>query len=598
MLYRAFHTTAESRLEHQPYISVSGKVITWDGRLDNRDELVSQLGDVVKEDCTDVAIVASAFERWGTGSFAKLTGDWALAIWDPHDQELTLARDYIGVKLLFYQLRGSRVSWCNHLVPLVLSGESLTLCEEYIAAFLASRLQGHLTPYREIHSVPPGKFVRIRNGNPSVHAYWKFDPRLEIRYKTDAEYEEHFRHLFRQAVRRRLRSPWPILAELSGGYDSSSIVCMSDDILAKEGAETPSLDTFSYSYLDEPDADDCLYFTKVEEKRSRIGHHVEIRGSGNTFSIESPMFRAFPHYGGRREVEVARSNVVKNGKYRVTLSGNGGDEFMGQALYPVVVLADFLQHLRVREFTTSLAAWSLLKRRPLIQLLFQTLLLLMPTSVRSKIAPEAKLQPWLNRDFAKRQNLSALLLEPAAEGSWFWPPRSRNSLQMRAIWSGTLTNFPPTADETRYPYFDQTLTEFLMSIPGDQLLRPGDRRSLMRRALSGILPTEILSRRTKQLEIRCYIVTFEAHWEALKDILNSPLSSALGYIRQTDFHAALMAAKAGQLPIHSMLLLRALFLELWLRQAATLNVISFPAEVHKLLSPTSSSEKAPAFSLS
>src|SRR5260370_38319376 len=97
MLYRPFHTTTESRLERQPRISESGKILTWDGRLDNRDELIKQLVNVLKDDQTDVAIVAAAVARWGTDCFAKLVGDWALSIWDPREQHLPLAAGYIAV---------------------------------------------------------------------------------------------------------------------------------------------------------------------------------------------------------------------------------------------------------------------------------------------------------------------------------------------------------------------------------------------------------------------------------------------------------------------------------------------------------------------
>jgi len=77
ILYRAFHTTKESRRESQPHVSPSGAVITWDGRLDNRAELISELRDVLTLDSTDVAIVAAVYEKWGSDCFPRLMGDWA-----------------------------------------------------------------------------------------------------------------------------------------------------------------------------------------------------------------------------------------------------------------------------------------------------------------------------------------------------------------------------------------------------------------------------------------------------------------------------------------------------------------------------------------
>jgi asparagine synthase (glutamine-hydrolysing) len=94
-------------------------VITWDGRLDNRDELMPQLH-------TDLAIVAAAFERWRTDSFAKLIGDWALAIWNQGDRSLVLARDYVGIRHLFYYPKQESVVWCTNLAVLVLLANRLT----------------------------------------------------------------------------------------------------------------------------------------------------------------------------------------------------------------------------------------------------------------------------------------------------------------------------------------------------------------------------------------------------------------------------------------------------------------------------------------
>src|ERR1700732_2413300 len=71
ILYRAFHTTKESRREKQPHMSPSGAVITWDGRLDNHAELISELSDYLTNGSTDVAIVAMAFEKWGANCFTK-----------------------------------------------------------------------------------------------------------------------------------------------------------------------------------------------------------------------------------------------------------------------------------------------------------------------------------------------------------------------------------------------------------------------------------------------------------------------------------------------------------------------------------------------
>src|SRR6267378_8142565 len=294
MVYRPFFTTTESRQEKQPYTSRRGKLLMWDGRLDNREDLVRELGGHLLCEQADVAIVACAYESWGPETFVRLIGDWALSIWDPAENTVVLARDYAAVRRLYYHATRQSVVWCTHLAPLVIASDGkLEVNEEYVAGYLVRHADASLTPYKNVQAVPPGSWVKFDNGKIITHAYWSLQPK-SLRYRSDAEYEEHFRHLFRQAVRRRLRSDSPILAELSGGLDSSSIVCMADDILAKGGAEAPGLDTTSRYDSEEPSCDERPYFSKVEEKRGRAGFHVSVTNYLKSFPLRFHEFVAVP----------------------------------------------------------------------------------------------------------------------------------------------------------------------------------------------------------------------------------------------------------------------------------------------------------------
>jgi asparagine synthase (glutamine-hydrolysing) len=574
LLYRALHTTSESRLERQPYSFGAEKMLMWNGRLDNRADLIQQLQDTANSDLTDVAIVASAFERWGTNCFSRLIGDWALSIWDERERELILARDYMGIRHLFYYPKQNGVVWCTHLNPLALLGDQLTVCDEYIAGYLAFFPDAHLTPYREIQSVPPGQFVCISHTQTTVNSYWSFGSHPKTRHKTDADYEEHFRHLFRQAVHRRLRADSPVLADLSGGLDSSSIVCMADDIFTKEGAEAPGVDTFSYYDGNEPGEDDFAHLTKVEDKRGKRGLHVDLKGVGDSLSLDYPAFVATPGFGCRSELKAALSDLIRKGKYRVMLAGTGGDEMNGQPLDPCLLMADMLIDLRFADLAKHLMSWSLLSKRPLIQLLLQSLAQLVPVTVRSKMLEQGKLEPWINRRFARHHRISARQMGDV-RGLRLFRPGIRDARQTFIALTRHMTYLAPSVVEVRYPYLDQTLVEFLSTIPLDQLLRPGQRRSLMRRALASILPAEILSRKTKAAAARCYSVSLEKHWDTVERMFASPLSCRLGYLDRHKVCVSLAAMKNGQMPTHSLRLLKALSLELWLREVATRGIVAF-----------------------
>src|SRR5262245_15210423 len=120
MVYRAFHTNKESRRETQPLVSHEGYTLCWDGRLDNRDELISMLRDGhVSSNSTDIAIVLASYRNWGESFLSRLIGDFALSLWDLRKRVLILARDAVGPRPLFYHSNENRIIWSSELSPLL-----------------------------------------------------------------------------------------------------------------------------------------------------------------------------------------------------------------------------------------------------------------------------------------------------------------------------------------------------------------------------------------------------------------------------------------------------------------------------------------------
>lgn len=578
LLHRPFHTTSKSRSEKQPYVSAGGSVITWDGRLDNRDALIAELHGALEGTPTDVSIVAAAFDRWESGCFQRIVGDWALSVWRPLQRDLCLAVDYIAIRHIFYRVTDRAVFWATDLDPLVLlSAGKLHLDDEYIAGFLAADPDAHCTPYQEILEVPPGHFVCIRHGHSFLQRYWRPDPKRFIWYKSDAEYEEHFRHVFRQAVRRRLHSESPILAELSGGLDSSSIVCMADDIFAREGAETPRLDTLSKYDKSEPNGDDWIYFQKIEQKRGRTGYHIDTsKLADGSAPLRYDEFASLPgSIGIARVSDAERAAIVRNGGYRTILSGIGGDEFMGGIPDPCAQLGDLLVRLKLPTLTKELVEWSLIKRTPIIQLFSAVVLDLLPALVTQRFLKEAKPEAWINRRFAKRAALPLLQLGPKEHLGFLLPSRRSYACAVLAMANrmAKRTYLKPALEDTRYPFLDQDLVQFVLAIPANQLLRPGQRRSLLRRSLIGVVPAEILERRTKQFAGRTPVLAIGNMWRELEEIFCNSLSSALGYIDSAGFLGAVRAATNGR-SIHVVRMVRTISLELWLQDIISRGLVT------------------------
>ena len=581
LLYRPFHTTVESRREKQPYTSSRGFILTWDGRLDNREVLMADLRSDLDASPTDIAIFAAAFDRWDTDCFRRIVGDWAVSIWKPEQRELLFAADYMAIRHIFYYLKNDRIWWSTDLSPLVLlSGDKFHIDDDYIAGYFANEPDAHSTPYREIREVPPGQFVRVRNGNVLVERFWRFSPKSRIHYKTDTEYEEHFRNVFRQSVRRRLRSDSPVLAELSGGLDSSSIVCMADAIIAIEGEQVPLLDTISYYDDTEPNGDDSVYFPEIEKKRGRVGIHVDGSKLGSSAaSLRCPEFRPLPGaLGAGQNIGDERAAVMRGGGYRAVLSGIGGDEFMGGVPDPRAHLADLILQFKLIRLAKQLTAWSLVKRGPWIQLLWRSAIDLLPPSLSQYFAKEAKVEPWIRKDFAKRTKLAVRQLG-VDEYFGLWLPTRRSCIAGVLLMASKLAKYTPPVsalEEARYPYLDQNLIEFILSIPASQLLRPGERRSLMRRSLAGIVPQEILSRRTKQVGARTPVLVLEKHWDELRNIYETSLSSDLGYVHEDRFLKVISDARVGK-TVPLVRVLWAISLEHWLRDLAGRGLLDAPA---------------------
>jgi asparagine synthase (glutamine-hydrolysing) len=586
ILYRAFHTTKESHREKQPHISSSGAVITWDGRLDNRAELISELSDSLTNGSTDVAIVAIAFEKWGANCFPKLIGDWALSIWNPGNRSLILAKDPIGTCHLYYSFDNNRVTWSTILDPLVrLAGKTFALNEEYIAGWFSMFPAVDLTPCIGIHSVPPSSSVLLRPGKHAVSKYWDFDPKNKIRYRADAEYEEHFRTVFATAVQRTLRSDRPVLAELSGGRDSSSIVCMADTVIARGTAETQRLDTLSMYDDSEPNWNERPYFTKVEEKRGRTGWHVNV-GARDPQRIPVPepplesvhtRFVPTPGYDGRTAPHF-RMCMASQGN-RVVLSGIGGDEVMGGVPTPVPELENLLARAQFSALVHQLKVWALEKRKPWFHLFWDAARGFFPLTL---VGVPKYMRPalWLQSSFVKRHR--AALTGYPSRTKLFGPlPSFQDNVgtldALRRQLARTSLPFEPPF-EKRYPYLDRGLLEFMFAIPREQLVRPTQRRSLMRRALVGIVPDEILNRKTKAFVARSPMVAISNDWAHFAAMTQNMLSSSLGIVDPKRILEALQKVRRGE-ETPMITLRRTLCLEEWLKDLRALGIINLDTNV-------------------
>lgn len=584
ILCYSLHTTAESRRETLPHVTRAGSILTWTGRLDNRGDLVRRFSDLLTANSTDLDIVAAAYESEKTASFGILLGDWTLSVWDPLTSSLILAKDSIGTRHLYYSFGDSHVTWSTVLDPLILAeNKCFSLSEEYIAGWFSLFPAAHVTPYVGISSVPASSFVLLRPGKREVHKYWDFDPFKRIRYQKDEEYEEHFRALFAEAVRRRLRTDSPAVAELSGGMDSSSIVCMADELIRSGDTRTPRLDTLSYYIDSEPTWNEKPYFTRIEQQRGRTGCHIDAsKQRFLDFGTNGAHFAATPaSCTGHDEVARCTAACLRSQQNRVMLSGIGGDELLGGVPTPLPELENLLVTAQLGKLAQQLRAWALTKRRPWFHLLFETLREFWPPDLPP--VPEYKRPlPWLSRSFVRR-NRDALLGYERRLKLFGPPPVFQENLatlaSLRRQLSCEVLPFEPPY-ERRYPYLDRTLLEFIFAIPREQLVRPGQRRSLMRRAMAGLVPEEILNRKRKAYVARSPALFVSSECSRLVEKTNHMVSCELGIVDGPSLAAVLNRAGAG-LPVPAVAILRTFLIEIWLERLLRCNVVAQRMPVQK-----------------
>ncbi len=575
MSHRAFCTTRESRFESQPLLTSQGHMLAWNGRLDNRAELLRQLrNDLPKrpETVPDLDIVTAAYLKWGADCFVRLLGDFCLSLWDERLQLLYLARDVVGARTLYFYFDREHVCWSTHLAPLLqvfrLRPE---LEEEYIAGHLTRAPEPGLTPYKNIHAVKPAHFVTISPAGQVVERrYWSLYPSSDIRYRTDEQYVEHFLHEFRDAVRCRLRSDGPVFAELSGGLDSSSIVCMADQILASEQVQAPRLQTISQVFDESPTADERKFIRLVEEQRGIRGHYVfeddhrMLTPLPSDFLIvtPNPILLALNYLKAIHE-------AMHENNARVLLSGQGGDELLGSnySAYPEV--ADHLRTLKLLLLHRRLRSWSNALRKPYLQLLWKDALLpLLPRRVQTvfKRGPAGTLPPWFSPSFIKRMNLRERNLGIKDTFGFRLSSEKDQSAgfisMVRGLSLGSRSE--QSCIDFTYPYLHRPLVEFLQAIPVEQLLRPGENRSLMRRAMRGILPDKIAERKTKGNPEEVIARALMREWARLRPMLENARVCTRGYMDQGALLAALDRARHGCEPLSSPLL-STICLEQWLR---------------------------------
>jgi len=502
-------TTPESIHEKQPLLNESGDVcLTLDGRVDNREELRAALeakGARLRAD-TDAELVLRAYETWGEDSPAKIIGDFAFAIWDGRNRQLFCARDFLGIKPLYYNTNYHTFLFASELHQLF---EDVRILREPNEGMIGEYLSGIITDteetlYHNIFRLPPAHSLLISTRGIKKKRYWDIDPGKEIRYGKDSEYAQHFFQVFKEAVGCRLRSHTPLGAYLSGGLDSSSVVVVAQSLFQAGIVKDRGFETFSMHFPQVPACDESDYILEVvrmwDLKSNAVFPEEAVSG---WYAEQARRYLDIPDYPNGA-IENSVKALAKAKGIKVLLTGTGGDEALYGSLYS---LADLLRQCELRQLIRELHIVS--KKSgitiALRHLLSNGLRLLLPKVMRrvlKTISRRDVTPPGIDSQFARKidlksrlkQNHNSQRFQSIAQKHVYEMSTSGTSIHGMEMQDQSAASF---GIEERHPFKDRRILEFALALPEEQRTCQGTHKIVLRHAMRGLLPEKVRQRHTK-----------------------------------------------------------------------------------------------------
>lgn len=498
-------TTPESLHEKLPFHDEKlGLVITADARIDNRKELSQKLDIEDKEDVSDSYFILKAYEKWGEKCPEHLLGDFAFAIWDENEEKLFCARDHMGVKPFYYYLDDKMFVFGTEIKALHTLSEVPKKLNEYkVALYLLKFLLDYkYTFYENILNLSPSHSLVLNKDSKEMSTYWKLDSNLEIKMNSEEDYVNTFLDIFAEAVKCRLRNYNSLGFELSGGLDSSSIVCMALKIMNENKNQIKSINTFSDIYNEIIECDERYYSKKVANINGIKSHFINMDNISpleNIYGIFHQQDQPFnsPHMTKR----IKSLSKAKNENINVLLSGHGGDETLSHGENYIKDLIVTFQLKKLIKELKGLFNHSNKSKYKIIfdEIIFHFIPYFMLKGYRFFFRKNT--QSILNKKFLNMlkiddenylHKLYTLKHFTSKEYHYF----ILNIAQHETF--GTINRRAANFDiDVRYPFFDKRLIEFCYALPTEMKRNSGWTKFILRIAMKDILPPEIAWRYDK-----------------------------------------------------------------------------------------------------
>jgi asparagine synthase (glutamine-hydrolysing) len=561
MAYRGDRITNEEHSEAQPLCD-EPYVLTFDGRLDNREELAKRLGFPHLETIPDPVLVLKYYEAFGESAFADLIGEFALVLWCQKSKSLLLARSTCGARPLYYLLIKHALIWSSDFAHLVrISAVDLDVNEKYFIEYLLSQPSTNHTPLSRVDVVPNNTLIRFEDGRiQSQRKLWNPSSIASLNYKSDQEYEEHCRERVTEAVRVRLRSRFPVFAELSGGFDSSSVVLTADEVLKAKNQPTTDLRTVSCIYEQSKTCDESLFIRAVEDKRGIETLRVWEKDQGITLGLHNPRFTGLPnplHCSPGRYPTFA--SLMREHKSSLLLTGIGGDHLFWSVPDGTPIIADEICEGNLLRAHQLCSTWSRYAGVPYLRLAGRATRLAAGSLYQRPEVPN-----WLGLKLKTTISEEEVDFPGYKTGGGIPSWRSKLfslDLLFRDTSAGHFNEYRDLY--VSHPYTHRPLLEFCLAGPLSQFLRNGQTRSLMRRALTDLLPVKIVKRVSKGEVDEAIIRALHREWTSTASVKKWRVCE-FGLVEAGSLLDSLEEMRLGIQHLNSALL-RLFSLERWLR---------------------------------
>ncbi|MFC1500044.1 asparagine synthase (glutamine-hydrolyzing) [Candidatus Zixiibacteriota bacterium] len=552
---RLFRITPESADEIQPFVHNSGVAIVFDGRVDNREELLADI-ERSPQSATGLPDSGLVIEHWlssGEASFSRMKGDYAFAIFDPRKPMLLLVRDRFGIKPLYYHRHGETIIFASEIKAILACPGITTRPDEvYLSRHLLRRNREETwerTFFEGMVSLPPAHYRRFIPDKSEQTRYWDLPDGPPIILGSHEEYVSAFRELFEQAVRRRLRSSHPVAVSVSGGLDSTSVFSMARML----SAGTPDVQGITYASAPGTASDELAYIEELEQDAGVSIHRVPVKQSWSIDAFTRLVHRVeSPFLDELLITSEALFEEVNQIGARVVLSGHWADQFLFDQAY----LVDRFRRLKwgeIRRHLKSYERWycdadaRVFRRRfraDMVKYALPSRLIPIGRSLRPGFH-----QQWFTRGFRKAGRLRS------SSEQIFRSRQSSNHArslyeQIRSghhvlclEWESKMS--ASYGIERAYPFLDSDLISFLMRIPGEVLHRGGVPKGLLRDAMGEDIPRAVRVRNWKaDFTWLVNDVMEQAYPELLRHLDGESQVVARGYLDQAVLQEKLAIARA------------------------------------------------------